>query len=199
MIQRNSTGPPLFTRCFSARFCGRSVTSSCAPEYTADSYCKAQAACSTASRACWHHLLSPSSPCSVAAAFVNNRFRRAALVRGTEMIFVTMRVATPLGFKRLQCRAWELSNANLEAACKVVFSNRLLVSDAISPPAYKASHAAQVGVHKVVQRKARLPEAYIVPLCQWNIRSLEGHVAFRIYEHAYLLLVPILSFFGRRP
>ena len=64
-----------------------------------------------------------------------------------------MREATALSFQWLQCRPRELSDANLDVACEVVFSNWLPVSDAISLDAYKGFHAAQFCVHEVVQQK----------------------------------------------
>ena len=79
-----------------------------------------------------------------------------------------MREATPLGLKRLQCRAWELSYASLDVACKVVFSNRLLVSDAISRQAYKAVHAAQIGVHEIVEQQKTTP---LVAMGAWLARG----------------------------
>ena len=54
-----------------------------------------------------------------------------------------MREATPLGLQRLQCRARELSYANLDVACEVVFSSWLLTVGAISPHAYEGVHAEQ--------------------------------------------------------
>ena len=39
-------------------------------------------------------------------------------------LLMTMREASPLGFQWLQCRAWELGNANLAGGCEVVFSKR---------------------------------------------------------------------------
>ena len=67
-----------------------------------------------------------------------------------------MREATALSFQWLQCRPRELSYANLDVACEVVFSNWLLISDAISRPAYKGVHATQLGVHEFVQQKEQL-------------------------------------------
>ena len=67
-----------------------------------------------------------------------------------------MREATALSFQWLQCRPRELSYANLDGACEVVFSNWLLLLDAISPDAYKSIHAAQLGVHEFVQQKEQL-------------------------------------------
>ena len=61
---------------------------------------------------------------------------RSSRSRHGNDFFVTMREATALSLQRLQCRPRELSYANLDAACEVVFSNRLLISDAISPHAY---------------------------------------------------------------
>ena len=67
-----------------------------------------------------------------------------------------MREATALSFQWLQCRPRELSYANLDIACEVVFSNWFLISDAISLHAYKGVHAAQFCVHEVVQQKEQL-------------------------------------------
>ena len=64
--------------------------------------------------------------------------------------------ATPLRFQWLQCRPRELSYANLDVACEIVLSSWLLISDAISPHAYKGVHATQLGVHEVVQQKEQL-------------------------------------------
>ena len=67
-----------------------------------------------------------------------------------------MREATALSFQWLQCRPRELSYANLDVACEVVFSNWCLISDAISLHTYKGVHAAQVCVHEIVQQKEQL-------------------------------------------
>ena len=67
-----------------------------------------------------------------------------------------MREATPLSLQWLQCRPRELSYANLDAACEVVFSKQLLLSDALSPHAYKGVHTTQLGVYEVVQQKEQL-------------------------------------------
>ena len=61
-----------------------------------------------------------------------------------------MREATGLSFQWLQCRPRELSYANLDVACEVVFSNWLLISDAISPHAYKSVHVTELGVQEFV-------------------------------------------------
>ena len=81
---------------------------------------------------------------------------RSSRSRHGNDFFVTMREATPLSLQWLQCRPRELSYANLDAACEVVFSNWLLISGAISPHAYKGVHATQLGVHEVVQQKEQL-------------------------------------------
>ena len=76
--------------------------------------------------------------------------------------------ATHWTLQRLQCRAWELSYADLDAACEVVFSNRLLILDAISPHSYKGAHAAQFAVHEIVQQKKTTP---LVALGAWPMRG----------------------------
>ena len=84
----SSTWPSNLLRfcCWLVKGSGRSVTPNWVPVSTAESYCKVHAARSTASRVRWHHLVSSSSPCSVALA-AKSCFSRAARVLGTEMIF----------------------------------------------------------------------------------------------------------------
>ena len=94
----SSTWPSNLLRfcCWGVNGSGRSVTPSWVPVSTAESYCKVHAARSTASRVCWHHRVSSSSPRSVALAAKSPRsvalaakscFSRAARVLGTEMTF----------------------------------------------------------------------------------------------------------------
>ena len=68
---------------------------------------------------------------------------RSSRLRYRNDFLVTMRETTPLGLQWLQCRAWELSYANLDVACEIVFSSWLLILDAKSPHAYEGVHAAQ--------------------------------------------------------
>ena len=67
-------------------------------------------------------------------------------------LLMTMREASPLGFQWLQCRAWELGNANLAGGGEVVFSKRF-VSVSVALLAYKSTHAAQLHVHELVEQK----------------------------------------------
>ena len=54
---------------------------------------------------------------------------------------------------------------------------------------YRRIHVCEVGSEKDgqwsivdVERKAQLSEAHLVALCQWNVRSLEGHVLQRFEQ-----------------